>query len=220
MSNSNSVAGMVRSAVLHSRERFWRPTDFPGSPGAVAVALSRLHHEGELRHIRRGLYWRGRKTLLGMAPPRPELLARELVGTVAVGPSGVSAASTLGLSTQVPSRVVVAVPTRPPSDPPGVRFVDRSGREGRARARLRPREIALLEVLEDPSRFIEVSDDEADVRLRALFETGDVDADRLSRAAPDEPARVRENLRTVLLRVGRPNFAAAVPGRRSVATVA
>jgi hypothetical protein len=215
MASSDSVAGKVRSAVLRSRERFWRPTDFDGSPGAVAVTLSRLHEEGELRHIRRGLYWRGRKTLLGMAPPRPELVARELVGTVGVGPSGLSAASALGLSTQVPSRTIVAVPTRPPVDPSGVRFVDRSGREGRAKAGLRPFEIALLEVLEDPSRFIEVDRDEADARVRALFETGVVNAARLSRAAADEPARVRENLRDLFARIDRRDFAAVVPGRRT-----
>lgn len=215
MARQDSVAGIARSAILRSGERFWRPTDFNGSPAAVAVALSRLRREGELRHVRRGLYWRGRKTLLGMAPPRPELVARQLAGTVGVGPSGLSAASTLGLSTQVPSRVIVAVPTRPPTDPSGIRFVDRSGREGRTKAGLRPSEIALLEVLEDPKRFIEVDDDEATARLRALFETGEVDAARLSRAAPDEPARVRENLRSLLRRIGKSDFAVAVPGRRS-----
>ena len=214
MAARDSVARKARSAVLRSRERFWRPTDFEGSPGAVAVTLSRLHGEGELRHIRRGLYWRGRKTLLGMAPPRPELVVRELVGTLGVGPSGLSAASALGLSTQVPSRVIVAVPNRPPTDPSGVRFVDRSGREGRTKVGLHPFEIALLEVLEDPKRFIEVGDDEASVRLHVLFETGKVDAARLARAASDEPARVRENLRTLFYRIDKPAFAAMVPGRR------
>ncbi len=54
-----SVASNVRSRVRRSHDRFWRPEDFDGSPEAVAKALSRLSESGELRRIRRGLYWRG-----------------------------------------------------------------------------------------------------------------------------------------------------------------
>src|SRR4030067_3126473 len=101
---TSTVAGDVRAILLRSRDRFWRPPDFSDPPGAVDAALSRLSREGELVRVRRGLYWRGAKTLLGMAPPRSELIARELLGRVGVGPAGMSAASSLGLSTQVPAR--------------------------------------------------------------------------------------------------------------------
>lgn len=214
MATQDSVAGKVRSKVLRSRGHFWRPTDFDGSPGAVAVALSRLHDEGELRRIRRGLYWRGPKSLLGMAPPKPEQLITELAGRTGVGPSGPSAAAALGLSTQVPSRTFVAVPMRPPSSPRGIRFVDRSGREGRVSAGLGPAEVALLEVLDAPDRFIEIDSDEAYARMGKLLRNGEIDAVRLSRAAPGESARVRENLRTLLNSIGRPDLATHVPGRR------
>ncbi|MEA2057919.1 MAG: type IV toxin-antitoxin system AbiEi family antitoxin domain-containing protein, partial [Actinomycetota bacterium] len=53
------VATSVRSAVHGSRDRFWKPADFSGAPLPVAKALSRLEKAGELRRIRRGLYWRG-----------------------------------------------------------------------------------------------------------------------------------------------------------------
>jgi hypothetical protein len=210
-----STAGAVRKAILASRSRFWRPTDFPGSPDSVAAALSRLYREGELRRVRRGLYWRGRKTLLGMAPPSPEAIAHELAGSVGVGPAELSAAAALGLTTQVPPRTVVATPGRPPSAPEGVRFVDRSGREGRTHARLRPNEVALLEVLEEPDRFIELDDVETVSRLHTLFSRGVLDASRVCLAAHSEPARVRERLQTLFQRIGEEGLAEAIPGRRT-----
>ena len=73
--STTSVAPEVRKRVLGSRDRFWRPEDFDGSPDAVAQALSRLARSGEVRRVRRGLYWRGASTRLGMAPPPPGRLA-------------------------------------------------------------------------------------------------------------------------------------------------
>ncbi len=210
----DSAAARIRSRVLRSTDRFWHPTDFDGPAGAVDAALSRLAREGELRRVRRGLYWRGRKTLIGMAPPAPESVARELVGPFGVGPAGMNAASALGLSTQIPARAVIAVPTRPPTDTLAIRFVDRSGREGRARARLRPTEVALLEVLEDPIRFIELTPEEVTERMSDLIDEGELDPERLSKAAASEPARIRERLRTLFRSVGRANDADAIPGRR------
>jgi len=208
------VAGDVRAIILRSRDRFWRPTDFSRPPGAVDAALSRLSREGELVRVRRGLYWRGAKTLLGMAPPRSELIARELLGRVGVGPAGMSAASSLGLSTQVPARTVVAVPARPPASTPSIRFVDRSGREGRRMARLEPLEVALLEVLEDPERFVETPPEVTIARLRKLFDTGRLDPARLVRAATHEPARIRERLRELLTQADLGEWTEGVPARR------
>jgi Family of unknown function (DUF6088) len=211
---TDSAAARVRSRVLSSPERFWRPTDFEGPPGAVDAALSRLAREDELHRVRRGLYWRGRKTLLGMAPPPPESVARELAGPYGVGPAGTNAASALGMSTQLPARAVIAVPSRPPSGTPSIRFVDRSGRYGRVRARLRPTEVALLEVLEDPNRFTELTWDDLTKRMRDLIDVGKLDPTRLSKAALTEPARIRERLRALFRNVGRTSAADAIPARR------
>ena len=213
-SQASTAAGEVRGKVLAARNRFWRPTDFSHSPGAVDAALSRLSREGELMRVRRGLYWRGSKTLLGMAPPRPELIAKELVGTAGVGPAGMSAASSLGLSTQIPARAVIAAPVRPPVHTHSVRFVDRSGREGRRSARLEPLEVALLEVLEDPDRFIETPPEVTIERIGKLFAGGKLDPLRLVRAAHHEPARIRERLRDLLSHIDLREWVDEVPPRR------
>src|SRR5215467_3570763 len=107
-----SVAADIRRQVLASAERFWRPDDFDGSPAAVAQALSRLAAAGDLRRVRRGLYWRGTATLLGMAPPPPERIADELGGAAGTGPAEWSAALMLGLSTQVARQDTIAVAGR------------------------------------------------------------------------------------------------------------
>jgi hypothetical protein len=87
----------------------------------------------ELIRVRKGLYWRGVQTPLGMSPPHPDALVRELVGSSAVGPAGLSAANALRLSTQVPRRAHVAVPARAPESTGLVRFVSRPTRTARAK---------------------------------------------------------------------------------------
>jgi len=69
------------------------------------------------------------------------------------GPAGVSAAYSLGLTTQIPAIEQVAVPGRVPSAVAGVRFVSRSIE--RRIAGLRPVEVALIEVLRDGPAIIE-----------------------------------------------------------------
>lgn len=108
---------------------------------------------GELIRIRRGLYWRGDQTRFGMVRPSPLAVAFEVVGPGS-GPAGVTAAQLLGLTTQVPATVVVAVPGRAPARWPGVRFVRRP--TTRRALGLRPVEVAVLEALADPYA-IEVS---------------------------------------------------------------
>lgn len=120
--------------------------DVPGPRRAVETAFSRLAAEGALVHVRRGLYWKGPETRLGMPRPRGSELGLALAGPGG-GPAGVTAARTLGLTTQVPAVDVYAVAGRPRSAPPGVRFVSRSV-ERRIRG-LTSMEVALLEVLRD-----------------------------------------------------------------------
>jgi hypothetical protein len=210
-----SVASDVRSRVRRSRDRFWTPADFDGSPEAVAKALSRLSESGELRRIRRGLYWRGSSTRLGMAPPRADSLADAIVGEAGMGPAGVSAALSLGLSTQVPRVETVAVPRRAPRPTPGVRFVSRAGSTRRRDERLNAVEVALLEVLRDWDRTVEASPAVAVDRVRSLSETGAIRLERVVRASWTEPASVRERLRALLRALDKPGDADRVPPARS-----
>lgn len=210
-----SVAPEVRKKVLHSRDRFWRPEDFAGSPEAVAKALSRLAHAEELRRVRRGLYWRGTPTRLGMAPPPPDRFAHEVFDAPGTGPAGWSAALALGLSTQVPHRETIAVPGRTPRNPGTIRFVSRAASAKRRDERLRPPEVALLEVLRDWDTLVEVPTDAAVERITNLARSGTLRLDRVVRASTTEPPRVRERLRKLLRAMGQPADAAAVRPARS-----
>jgi hypothetical protein len=211
---TTSVAAEIRERILRSRDHFWRPEDFVGSPTSVAQALSRLVGTGELRRVRRGLYWRGSPTRLGMAPPPPERLAGGVVHGPGTGPAGWSAALALGLSTQVARREAIAVPGRVPRSPDSVHLVSRAAATKRRDERLRPSEVALLEVLRDWDNLVEVPAAEAVDRIARLAETGEVRLDRLARASGSEPPRTRERLRQLLGAIGHAELVESVrPGR-------
>ncbi len=149
-----STAQGVRDHVDLSPVRaFIWATEIPGPRRAVECEMSRLAAGGEIVRVRKGLYWKGPKTRVGMPLPRPAEVAIEVAG-VGSGPADISAAHALGLSTQVPAIEVVAVPGRIPAPIRGVRFVSRSAE--RRFLRLRPIEIALLEVLRAGPAVIEV----------------------------------------------------------------
>lgn len=215
----SGVAVGIRSRIRSGRDgRFWSPDDFDdiGSPLQVDRVLSRLAMQDELRNIRRGLYWWGKPTPFGMSRPSTAQVVSALVGDRGVGPGGLSAANDLGLTTQVPSVEVIAVPRRPPRPLPQVRFVDRSGRPGRVTAGLHGTEVAFLEVLGDWNRVVELPPDAATRKLVDLVHSGAVRTDRIAQAARSEPAVVRDRLRQVLIASGAPDVAARVPASRSV----
>lgn len=213
--SDRSIASEVRNRILSSRDRFWRPEDFGGSPEAVAKALSRLTHTKELRRVRRGLYWRGTPTRLGMSPPSPGRVVHEVIDASGTGPAGWSAALTLGLSTQVPRRETIAVPGRAPRNPGTVRFVSRAASTRRRDERLRPPEVALFEVLRDWDTLVEVPTDAAVEHIANLVRGGTLRLDRVVRASATEPPRVRERLRRLLGAMDRSADAAAVRPARS-----
>lgn len=210
-----SVNAKVREKVLRSKGRFWRPKDFEGSPEAVAQALSRLVRAGELTRVRRGLYWRGFPTPLGMSPPPAENLAHEVASEIGTGPAGRSAALALGLSTQVPRFETIAIPSRAPIDPPGVKFVSRSASTKRRDERLRPLEVALLEAIRDWDTLVEVPLSDAFARIEQLIDGDLVRVDRLIKASATEPPRTRERLRRLLNALGRPADESRIPPARS-----
>ncbi|MDF1594292.1 MAG: DUF6088 family protein [Desulfobacterales bacterium] len=80
-----------------------------GSRDAVASALKRHRQSGRIRQLARGVYDYPRiDPALGVLTPSPDAVARALAGRDAVRlqPSGAYAANLLGLSTQVPMKIV------------------------------------------------------------------------------------------------------------------
>ena len=80
-----------------------------GDPRVVGTALSRLCRKGTIRRLARGLYDYPRKhPELGLLAPSIDDVARALEGRDAtrLQPSGAYAANLLGLSNQVPMKVV------------------------------------------------------------------------------------------------------------------
>jgi len=80
-----------------------------GSRNAVASALKRFKANGLIRQLARGLYdYPAQDPLLGTVAPSADAIARALVvrDAIRLQPSGAYAANRLGLSEQVPSRIV------------------------------------------------------------------------------------------------------------------
>jgi hypothetical protein len=197
---AESIAAKVAASVARGRNRFFSVDDFAGHPRpAVSKALSNLHRDGKLLRVRRGLYWKGTSTPLGMAPPNPREVLLRLYGEGrGVGPAGTSAALALGLTTQMPRYPVYAVPYRT-EGVSRARLVLRTGHRGDSRVRhgLTEHEVALLEVLDSWDDTVELDTAEAVERLRAILRDR-VRTRRLVEAAVEEPPAVRERLRVLL----------------------
>jgi hypothetical protein len=207
-----------RQRVLRSRNRFWRPRDLAGAPSTKQHLLAGLVESGELRHIRRGLYWRGNPSPLGMSPPPTEALIHEIAPGPGVGPAGLYAANLLRLSAQVPRRAEIAVPARAPDSPDSVKFVARPARTARAMAGLNATEVALLEVLGAWAHTIELPPAQAWARLRQLLGSDQIRPERLAQAGTTEPGTVRARLRELLRSAGRADLAEQVPAPDERAT--
>jgi hypothetical protein len=80
-----------------------------GSPEAIRITLHRLEKRGFIRRLARGLYdFPKLHPVMGLLSPHPDEVARALSERDAsrVQPSGAYAANVLGLSEQVPARIV------------------------------------------------------------------------------------------------------------------
>lgn len=102
----------VRSRIYgNGRGWVFTPNSFRGvgSRDAIDSAISRLWKEGTIRKLARGLYdYPVQDPVLGTVAPSADQIARALVvrDVIRLQPSGAYAANILGLSEQVPSRVV------------------------------------------------------------------------------------------------------------------
>ncbi len=177
--------------------------DLEGRRNAIESAFSRLASGGTITRVRKGLYWKGTDTGAGMSPPRTEEIA-SVIGGLGSGPAGVAAAHSLGLTTQVPSTYLCAVPGRVPAPCQGIRFVQRP--VGRLVMGLRPAEVAVLEILRDGPTALEFDWAGLEDVIGDLSDRDIIRLDRLDRALTDEPhrearARWRRLLREPLMSI-------------------
>lgn len=182
-----SPAAVIRETPERS---FVHVARLPGSSTAARKAASRAVQDGLLLPVRRGLYYRARRTRYGVTAPRPDEVARAVLGTRGVGPAGYSAARAWGVTTQVPP--VWHVATLRTVDP--IEGVAQHERKNLARADLNEKEIALLELLRSPEVYVEAGWDVLVDRVRTSLRSSEVDLERLREAVPGEYNRaVRDN---------------------------
>lgn len=176
-----SVAAAVRQEIDAARVGDWFTVQEVaarhGRRHAVELALTRAAHRGDLVPIKRGLYWKGAKTRFGTTAPDAldaALAAARAAGfPIGVGPAGWTASHVLGLSTQIPALVHVAVPGRPPKAPDGVKFHQRAPA---GRAGLGVLDVALLEVLRTFPHMVQSDWDAVVRRVETLAREGRIDA--------------------------------------------
>jgi hypothetical protein len=187
MTTTLSPAAVIRETPEKS---FVHVDRLPGSSTAARKAASRAVKDGLLLPVRRGLYYRGRRTRYGVTAPRADEIARAVLGKRGIGPAGYSAARAWGVTTQIPPVWhVAALRTVDPID--GVAQHDR---KNLARVDLNEKEIALLELLRSPEIYVEAGWGALVEKVRAALRAGEVSAERLREAVPGEHNRaVRDN---------------------------
>ena len=108
----NSTDNQILKAINSlGHDAVFVPTDFLsfGSRQAVDIVLHRLVRKGTIRRLARGIYdFPKEHPKLGKLLPSPEKIAEALVGRdcTRIQPTGAYAANILGLSEQVPAKVV------------------------------------------------------------------------------------------------------------------
>jgi hypothetical protein len=109
---SKSVDSTIRSRIYgHGKGWAFTPKHFRdlGSTSAVDSSLRRLKASETIRQLARGLYdYPVNDPILGTVAPSADAIARALVArdAIRIQPSGAYAANVLGLSNQIPSRIV------------------------------------------------------------------------------------------------------------------
>jgi hypothetical protein len=190
MTTTNSPAMAIRRAEPRS---FLHVSDLPGTNEAARKAASRAVQSGELVHVRRGLYFKAPGgTRYGPVKPRVEDVVREIfkAPNSGFGPVGYSAAQSLGLTTQVPAKFEASALRKADPPPLGVALHVRSNL---ARAALNEREIAVLEVLRSPERFVEGGMTRLARKVNELSSTRALRLGAISKALAGETGAVKTN---------------------------
>ncbi len=111
MSRITSEKRIVSFIHGHGRGWVFTPSSLASldDSGSIRMALTRLTRQGTIRRIARGLYdYPALDPKLGILSPRADDIARALAGrdAVRIQPAGANAANILGLTEQVPVRIV------------------------------------------------------------------------------------------------------------------
>ena len=111
MSRISAEKRIVSFIQGHGRGWVFTPSSLASldDSGSIRMALTRLTRQGTIRRIARGLYdYPALDPKLGILSPRADDIARALAGRDAVRlqPAGANAANILGLTEQVPVRIV------------------------------------------------------------------------------------------------------------------
>jgi len=107
-----TVANNIINRIYgHGRGWCFTPKNFydVGSPEAIRINLHRLEKEGVIRRLIRGLYEYPKKhPTIGLLSPSPQKIAKAIAlrDAVRIQPSGAFAANMLGLSEQVPAKII------------------------------------------------------------------------------------------------------------------
>ncbi len=109
--HSQSASSRILQRIRrHGRGWVFTSDDFDdlGAQTIIRTALKRFVESGDLRRLDRGLYDYPRlHQKLGSLAPNPDMVAKAVVGRAArLQPSGAYALNLLGLSSQVPMRIV------------------------------------------------------------------------------------------------------------------
>jgi len=204
MKTKKSTASKVRERVQKGGPRLWSYSDFDDLPwSAVAATLSRLQRAGEIRQVRKGVYYKGEDTPFGPSrPSETSVAARSLHATV--HPAGLSAANALGLTTQNPARAEFA--TTSSAAPSALRNSRMHVRRPSQRASLSAEEGAILETLRTRATSSDLPPEETKQRLLQLASKEGAYR-RLAGAATAEPPRVRAMLGAIGQELGMPTKA-------------
>jgi hypothetical protein len=191
---SESVSDKIQKRILRGGDdRLWTFHDFldidSATAMAVAATLSRLSKSGELRRVRRGIYYRPKKTAFGESHPNPEALVKILLNTRKAVRTGEF--NRLGLTTQA-SNTLTSAASRPVRIK-GVRgiplrFVSRPLSEQKG---IHDEERTALDSLRDIDKIPDTTPAKTISRMIHLVRHGQFDFDRLARFALAEPPRVR-----------------------------
>jgi hypothetical protein len=110
--SKSSTDTRITRRIRHSqRGTVFTPAVFAklGTRAAIDKALQRLVASGEIRRLSRGLYDKPRHdAILGTLWPNVEAVVKAIIGKdrIRIQPAGVYAANLLGLSEQVPAKIV------------------------------------------------------------------------------------------------------------------
>ena len=201
---AGKTAEIVRRQIESSGERLWQLADFDGLPfTAVAQTLSRLARQGAIERLGKGLYYRPRQTAFGPSRPNMARIRSLALSRNAVFPAGIAAANLLGFTTQNAARIELATDS---TSLPSLFF----GKDALVHTRrpaawrnLSETDAALLDFLRNRGESSELPPEETVERLLQYFrEPGRFD--RLLKAAPTEPPRVRAMLGAIGEQTGQP----------------